>query len=116
LDYIAQVSIDGGNSWYQQAPVTLQAQPAEDGQKRALIPLFTNKKLLQIKLRDFPKTEGLNVPEYSFSNTVKIANPNSRPSQPARASEQNPPKQTPNQKGGKPTGNQLPDQNQRQQT
>lgn len=71
IDYIQQVSVDGGASWYPQDQSGLTAQPAPDGQKMALIPLLTDKKLLQIKLRDFPKTVGLPVSNFTFSNSVK---------------------------------------------
>ena len=71
IDYIQQVSIDGGQTWYPQEASGLMAQPTADGQKMAMIPLLINKKLLQIKLRDFPKTEGLTVTDFSFVNSVK---------------------------------------------
>ena len=56
LDYIGQFSTDGGNVW--QPP--LQAQPTSDGKSFMIILGVKNKKLLRIKLRDFPNTEGLN--------------------------------------------------------
>lgn len=71
IDYIQQVSTDGGLSWYPSDAAGLIAQPTADGQTMALIPLLTNKKLLQIKLRDFPKTDGLAVIDYTFTNSVK---------------------------------------------
>jgi hypothetical protein len=69
LDYIAQVSTDGGRSWSN----TLQVQPTADGNLMMLIPNLINQKFLQIKLRDYPKTEGLAVFNFAFSNTVKVA-------------------------------------------
>jgi hypothetical protein len=50
---------------------TLQTQPLADGMKTAMIPHFSDKKLLLIKLRDFPKMEGMSVMDYSFTNLVK---------------------------------------------
>jgi hypothetical protein len=71
IDYIQQVSVDGGTSWFPQEATGLIVKPTANGQKTAMIPLLANKKMLQIKLRDFPKTEGLPVQEFIFSNTVK---------------------------------------------
>ncbi len=72
LDYISQVSIDGGQTWYPNSPATLQVQPTQDGQKLAMIPILANKKLLMIKLRDFPHGEGLFINRFNFSNAVKV--------------------------------------------
>lgn len=71
IDYIQQVSVDGGQSWYPQDQSGLIAQPTADGQKTAMIPLLVNKKLLQIKLRDFPNTSGLPIVDFLFSSSVK---------------------------------------------
>jgi hypothetical protein len=87
IDYISQISIDGGQSWYPQAPATLQVQPTQEGQKLAMIPILPNKKLLMIKLRDFQKGEGLFIGNFSFSNSVKAiknstqATPTNKPNQ-----------------------------------
>ncbi len=54
LDYIGQVSTDGGNIW--QPP--LQVQPTPDGKSFMVINGVKSKRLLRIKLRDFPDTEG----------------------------------------------------------
>lgn len=54
IDYISQISVDGGKSWYPEQPLTLIVQPTSDGKSAASIPHFTTKKLLQFKLRDFP--------------------------------------------------------------
>ena len=54
IDYISQVSVDGGKTWYPQEPATLTVQPTSDGKSAATIPHYLNKKLLQIRLRDFP--------------------------------------------------------------
>lgn len=69
LEYIGRVSVDGGKTWYPGESADLVIQPSVDGGKAILIPGYTNKKLLQIKLRDFPATEGLVVDDYSFVNT-----------------------------------------------
>ena len=55
LDYIGQVSTDGGNVW--QPP--LQVQPTPNGKSFMSINGVKDKKLARIKLRDFPNTEGL---------------------------------------------------------
>lgn len=72
IDYISQVSIDGGQTWYPNEPATLQVQSTPDGQKLAMIPNLQNKKLLMIKLRDFPKGDGLFINGFTFSNTAKV--------------------------------------------
>ena len=72
LDYIAQVSVDGGRNWYPQSPDNiLKVQPTADGKTMVQIPLLINQKFLQIKLRDYPKTEGLSVVNFLFSNRSK---------------------------------------------
>lgn len=74
IEYISQVSVDGGKSWFPQEPATLTAQPTPDGRKVVAIPSFSNKKLLQIRLRDYPKGEGLTVNDYILSNTTGRGN------------------------------------------
>ena len=71
IEYINQVSVDGGKTWFPKEPATLTIQQAADGGKAALIPRYTNKNLLQIRLRDFPTTEGLTVNNYNFVGAVK---------------------------------------------
>lgn len=71
IDYISQISIDGGQNWFPAEPATLQTQPAPDGQRSAIIPFLQNKEFLRIRLRDFPKGEGLFVDGFNFSNTLK---------------------------------------------
>lgn len=68
IEYISQVSVDGGKSWYPQSPASLVVQPTQDGEKVVKIPRYSNKNLLQIRLRDFPMTEGLAVHDYIFVN------------------------------------------------
>lgn len=55
LDYIGQISTDGGNIW--QPP--LQVQPTPDGKAFMIINGVKNKNLLRIKLRDFINTDAL---------------------------------------------------------
>ena len=67
LDYIAQVSVDGGRNWTN----TLQVEPTAEGNLLMKIPHLINQKFLQIKLRDYPNTEGLSVTNFIYSNSVK---------------------------------------------
>ena len=55
LDYIGQISVDGGKVWQRPSHV----QPAPNGNSTMMIPGVKDKKLLRIKLRDFPKMKGL---------------------------------------------------------
>jgi hypothetical protein len=71
IDYISQVSVDGGKTWFPGAGQALQAQVSVDGKTVALIPLLTDKKLLQIKLRDYPNMEGIAVTDFIFLNSVR---------------------------------------------
>ena len=57
LDYIGQVSTDGGNVW--QPP--LQVQPTPNGKSFMSIQGVKMRNLIRIKLRDFPSTEGLRI-------------------------------------------------------
>ena len=68
LDYIGQVSTDGGRNWNNN---NLQVQLTEDGKNKIMIPMLINQKFLNIKLRDFSNTEGLNVSNFVYSNSVK---------------------------------------------
>lgn len=71
LDYISQVSVDGGLSWYPGSTGSLQAQLLSDGTSTAMIPLLQNKKSLMIKLRDYPKAEGIFIENFSYLNSIK---------------------------------------------
>ena len=71
IEYISQISIDGGQTWYPQSPATLQVQPTQEGQANAVIPLLQNKKSFQIKLRDFPEMKGIWINNFLFSNLVR---------------------------------------------
>lgn len=71
MDYVGQVSVDGGKTWYPGDAGNLQAQPTADGQSEVLIPQLINRKLLRLKLRDFPNTNGLFAGNFVFTNTVK---------------------------------------------
>ena len=94
IDYISQVSTDGGKTWYPQSPTTLQVQPTADGQKLAMIPILSNKNILMIKLRDFPNGEGLFINSFSFSNSVKVMEKVVQPNRPNNQLNNQP---TPNQ-------------------
>ena len=71
LEYISQVSIDGEKSFNPQDSLNPIERFTAEGQKVLVIPYYTNKKLLQIKLRDFTKTEGLPILDYKFINLGK---------------------------------------------
>ncbi len=74
IDYISQVSIDGGASWYpRESSSTLQTQQSADGKQTALIPFYSNKKMLVIRLRDFPGMDGIWITDYIFSVSAKGA-------------------------------------------
>ncbi len=57
LDYIGQISIDGGEVW--QPPQQVQISP--NGKSFMKLSPAAKKSLIKIKLRDFPKTEGLKI-------------------------------------------------------
>lgn len=71
VEYISQVSVDGGKTWFPEQAGALTVQPKSDGQNVVMIPFFANKKLLQIKLGDFPASNGLLISDYKFLNTVQ---------------------------------------------
>lgn len=62
IEYISQISVDGGKTWFPESPATLTTQPTADGMQKAMIPRFVNRNLLRIRLRDFPKNEGMMIP------------------------------------------------------
>ncbi len=66
IEYIKQISTDGGKTWFPQEPDSLTVQPTSDGGNVALIPRISSKKTLQIRLRDFPSAIGLIVNNYNF--------------------------------------------------
>lgn len=72
MDYVGQVSVDGGKNWYPGETGNLEAQPTADGASAVMIPQLINKKLLRLRLRDFPKTAGLFAGNYLFTSTVKV--------------------------------------------
>ncbi len=55
LDYIGQISTDGGRVWQP----SLQVVPQSSGRSSMTINGIENRHMLRIKLRDFPDTEGL---------------------------------------------------------
>jgi hypothetical protein len=71
MDYVAQVSVDGGKTWYPGDGETLSAQPTADGLSAVMVPHLINKKFLQLRLRDFPKASGLEVSGFNYLSTVK---------------------------------------------
>lgn len=73
IDYIGQVSVDGENTWFPGENQILQTQTAADGTTTAMIPHYANKKMLKIRLRDYPQTAGIEAGDCSFVNTVKSA-------------------------------------------
>jgi hypothetical protein len=74
IDYIVQVSVDGGVNWQQNETGRLQVQTSASGLKTVMVPAFTNKKMLMIKLRDYPQADGLWVVNYTFVNTIDYQN------------------------------------------
>lgn len=66
IEYIEQVSTDGGKTWYPSEPKGLKLQKVTDGKTVAIIPLPANKKMLRIRLIDFPNSEGLSIARYLF--------------------------------------------------
>lgn len=69
LEFIQQISTDGGLNW---SSDDLQVQPTRDGQKMMQIPRLMNKKLLQIKLRDYPLVPIRNWSNFVFSNAAGL--------------------------------------------
>ncbi len=57
LEYIGQISTDGGNTWRPALPV----EPAANGRSFMPIPSLNNRTLLKIKLRDFPDMSGVRI-------------------------------------------------------
>lgn len=108
INYIQQVSVDNGQTWYPQEPQTLIAQPTPDGQKMAMIPNLINKKLLRIKLRDYPK-KAITQSNFTLTNTVKLVKSNAQnPSPQLGAQPGMPSVQIPNQLTVITTGAALP--------
>lgn len=66
IEYVGQVSVDGGKSWFPQGQSSLSVETMANGEKFIKIPKYSAKNLLQIKLRDFPMTQGLPVQDYAF--------------------------------------------------
>lgn len=70
IDYIAQISVDGGASWFPKAGEILQVQAGSNSVKTVLIPALTDKKRLLVGFRDYPLTDGLAVTNYTFANSI----------------------------------------------
>lgn len=71
MEYIGQVSVDDGKTWYPGSNASLESQPTADGLTAVMIPLLVNKKFLRIMLRDFQDDTGFTATNYTFSNTVR---------------------------------------------
>ena len=74
IDYIGEVSVDGGATWSANDSNALKIQPTTDGQRALMIPFYSNKIFLQIKLRDCPKLGALSPSDYIFLNPLKKRN------------------------------------------
>jgi hypothetical protein len=61
IEYISQISVDGGKTWFPESPATLTTQPTADGLQKAMIPRFVNRNQLRIRWRDLPKNEGVKI-------------------------------------------------------
>jgi hypothetical protein len=72
IDYISQVSVNDGKTWYPASGASLEPQPTADGMTAVMIPLLQNKKFLRVKLRDFQDETGFTITNYAFSNTVRM--------------------------------------------
>jgi hypothetical protein len=70
IEYISQVSADGGKTWYPQEPGTLTVQAGTEGGKAIFMPHLSNKNLLRVRLRDFPSIEGLTVDDYVLNGAA----------------------------------------------
>ena len=74
IEYISQVSIDGGKTWFPEQPATIIAKPDINGEKTASIPHISGKKSLQIRLRDFSGNTAIAVNNYKILPIVKSKN------------------------------------------
>jgi len=59
IEYISQISVDAGRTWFPESPATLTVEPTDEGLQKTMIPHFSNRNLLRIRLRDFPQPDGL---------------------------------------------------------
>ncbi len=62
IEYISQISVDGGKTWFPESPATLTVEPTAEGLQKTMIPRFSNRSLVRIRLRDFPQPDGLVIP------------------------------------------------------
>ena len=76
IDYISQVSVDGGRSWFPSLPNNLSTQPLPDQRTMARIPHLENKNQFLIKLRDHASGEGILISDFTYSNSVKTTKRN----------------------------------------
>ncbi len=66
IEYISEISVDGGKVWYPQSPNTWSVMPTADGFQEAMVPKVPNPNLIRFKLRDLPKTQGLTFKNLGF--------------------------------------------------
>jgi hypothetical protein len=67
IEYISDISVDGGKVWYPQSPATWSVMPTSDGFQEAMVPKVPNiRNQIRFKLRDLPKTEGLTFKNLGF--------------------------------------------------
>jgi hypothetical protein len=69
ISYIQQISTDNGTTWFPQEPTGLISKPTSNGLETVFIPNIGGKsKAVKIKLRDFPKPEGLPISAFMLGN------------------------------------------------
>ncbi|HRH46389.1 MAG TPA: hypothetical protein PKY82_32395, partial [Pyrinomonadaceae bacterium] len=69
INYIQQVSLDEGKTWFPQEPTGLVAKSDGNGLETATIPNLTAaKKSIKIKLRDFPISDGFMITTSTTTN------------------------------------------------
>jgi hypothetical protein len=67
IEYISEISVDGGKIWYPQSPATWSVMPTTDGLQEAMVPKVPNlRNQIRFKLRDLPKTGGLTFKNLGF--------------------------------------------------
>ncbi len=57
IGYIQSISLDNGRSWFPEASTALIPEPIGNGLEKIVIPNTPGKKVLRIKLRDYPAAE-----------------------------------------------------------
>lgn len=74
IEYISQISVDGGKTWHPQESGALTIHATANGEKAVFIPHLSNKQLLRVRLRDFPSIEGLTIDDYNLISTAARKN------------------------------------------